>query len=228
MKRIPEEELMASVEQARAYADADYSGPHDAFISYFQARFPDFTKGHVLDLGCGPADITIRFAQAFPDTDIVGIEGSDAMLTIGIDDVKTSGLTEQITLKKCHLPDDSLPLHDFDAIISNSLLHHLADPAVIWQTFKRCAKPGASIFIMDLMRPDNTDDANKLVKQYASDAPLILQKDFYNSLLASYKIDDVIKQLSQAGLNNLTVEEVSDRHLIAWGTKEMLTTKVNI
>ncbi len=210
---------MDSADQARAYADEDYSGPHDAFISYFQSRFPDFTKGHVLDLGCGPADITIRFAQAFPETDIIGLDGAQEMLAIGIDDVRTRGLAEQITLKRCLLPDDSLSSHDFDVIISNSLLHHLADPAVIWQTIKRCAKPGASIFVMDLMRPENTDDANKLVEQYASDVPSILQKDFYNSLLASYKIDEVEKQLSQAELNNLTVEQVSDRHLIVWGTK---------
>ncbi len=48
MKRIPEEELMDSAEQARAYADADYSGPHDAFISYFKTSFPEFRKGLIL------------------------------------------------------------------------------------------------------------------------------------------------------------------------------------
>ena len=217
MKRIPEEELMDSDEQARAYADEDYSEPHDAFISYFKSRFPGFSQGNVLDLGCGPADITIRFAKAFPETDIIGLDGAEEMLAIGIDDVRTGGLAEKITLKKCLLPDDSIPLHDFDAIISNSLLHHLADPAVMWQTIKRCAKPGASIFVMDLMRPESTDEANKLVNLYASEAPPILRKDFYNSLLASYQTDEVIKHLSQSELHNLNVEVVSDRHLIIWG-----------
>jgi ubiquinone/menaquinone biosynthesis C-methylase UbiE len=220
MNRIPEEELMDSEEQARAYADEDYSGPHDAFISYFKSRFSGFTQGKVLDLGCGPADITIRFAKAFPDTEIIGLDGAQEMLTIGINDVKSNGLSGQITLKRCLLPDYSLPPHNFDAIISNSLLHHLADPEVIWQAVKRCAKPGASIFVMDLMRPENADEANKLVELYASDTPPILKKDFYNSLLAAYQIDEVKEQLSHSGLDNLNVEVVSDRHLIVWGTIE--------
>jgi ubiquinone/menaquinone biosynthesis C-methylase UbiE len=220
MKRIPEEELMNSEEQARAYADEDYSGPHDAFISYFQSIFPGFTQGEVLDLGCGPADITIRFAEAFPETVITGLDGAEEMLAIGFNDVKSKGLSDQITLKRCILPDDSLPPHAYDAIISNSLLHHLADPAVIWQTIKRCAKPGASIFVMDLMRPENADEANKLVELYASDAPPILKKDFYNSLLAAYHPGEIEDQLSRSGLQSLNVEIVSDRHLIVWGIAE--------
>jgi ubiquinone/menaquinone biosynthesis C-methylase UbiE len=218
MRRIPEEELMDSAEQARAYADADYSGPHDAFISYFKTSFPEFRKGQVLDLGCGPADITIRFAEAFPETSITGLDGANDMLAIGIDDIRTRDLAEQITLKKSLLPDDSIPSHEFDTIISNSLLHHLADPAVMWQTIKRCAKPGASIFIMDLMRPESIDEVNKLVRQYAYDAPTILKKDFYNSLMAAYQTDEVLQQLSHSGLDDFNVEVVSDRHLIVWGT----------
>jgi len=220
MKRIPEDELMDSAEQAKAYADEDYSGPHDAFISYFKSRFPGFNQGKVLDLGCGPADITIRFARAFPETDIIGLDGAAAMLAIGVDDVRTGGLTDQITLKRSLLPDSSLPSLEYDAIISNSLLHHLADPAVIWQTIKRCAKPGSSIFVMDLMRPVSIDEANHLVTLYAIESPAILQKDFYNSLLAAYRPNEIKNQLSLTGFSNLAVEVVSDRHLIVWGTAE--------
>ncbi len=220
MKRITEEELMDSAEQARAYGDADYSGPHDAFISYFKSRFPGFSQGNVLDLGCGPADITIRFARAFPEIDIIGLDGAEEMLALGINDVKHKGLAEQITLKRSLLPDSSLPFHEYDAIISNSLLHHLADPAVIWRTIKRCAKPGASIFVMDLLRPVSTDEADHLVTLYAIDSPEILQKDFYNSLLAAYRPNEIKDQLSLTGFNHLTVEAVSDRHTIVWGTAE--------
>jgi ubiquinone/menaquinone biosynthesis C-methylase UbiE len=218
MNRIPEKELMDTTEQAQAYADADYSGPHDAFVTYFKTRFPDFTGGHVLDLGCGPADITIRFAISFPETVMTGLDGSQEMLAIGIDNVKNRGMSGQITLRSCLLPDNSLPAYEFDAIISNSLLHHLTDPAVLWHTIKRCAKPGASIFVMDLLRPESTHQADQLVKLHASDAPPILREDFYNSLLAAYQTDEVKLQLSITGLDFLSIESVSDRHLIVWGT----------
>ena len=66
MERIPEPELMDEAEQARAYAEADFSGPHDMFVQLFREAFPDTAPaGAVLDLGCGPADVTRRFASAF-------------------------------------------------------------------------------------------------------------------------------------------------------------------
>ena len=67
MKRIPEPELMDDPEQARAYALADFSEPHQAFIDHFARCFPRHRPRRVLDLGCGPADVTIRFARAYPD-----------------------------------------------------------------------------------------------------------------------------------------------------------------
>ena len=72
MQRIPEPELMTDPAQAQAYAETDFSAPHDAFIAHFAARFPDFKTGRVLDLGCGAADVTLRFARAYPDAEIVG------------------------------------------------------------------------------------------------------------------------------------------------------------
>ena len=53
MKRIPEPELMDEVEQARAYAAADFSEPHQAFVKHFRQRFADYDPKQVLDLGCG-------------------------------------------------------------------------------------------------------------------------------------------------------------------------------
>ncbi|MCG6936128.1 MAG: class I SAM-dependent methyltransferase, partial [Proteobacteria bacterium] len=67
MKRVPEPELMDEDAQARAYASANFEAPHSQFIELFRETFPDLSPaGMVLDLGCGPADITLRFAQAFP------------------------------------------------------------------------------------------------------------------------------------------------------------------
>lgn len=66
IERIPEPELMDDPEQARAYAGADFSEPHQAFVERFTQCFPRHRPRRVLDLGCGAADITIRFARAIP------------------------------------------------------------------------------------------------------------------------------------------------------------------
>ena len=220
MDRIPEHDLMDTAEQAEAYAETDFSEAHDAFVSYFRKRFPDFSEGDALDLGCGTADVIIRFARAYPKARITGIDGAQAMLDIGLRDVELKGHSDQIRLQKCLLPDNKLQTIKFDAVISNSLLHHLDDPLVIWKTVKHCAKPGAPIFIMDLMRPHSIETAKGLVELHAADAPDILKKDFYSSLLAAYTTEEVRRQLKEADIHNLTVEIVSDRHLVAWGRND--------
>ncbi len=114
----------------------------------------------------------------------------------------------------------NLPHKYFDAVISNSLLHHIKDTSALWQTVKNCAKPGAPVFIMDLYRPENIQKTEQLIGIYAKGASPILKKDFYNSLLASYNIDEIIKQLSKEEIHYLNVEIVSDRHILAWGHKK--------
>lgn len=216
-QRIPEPELMDQPEQARAYAEADFSEPHDAFVAHFREHFPTFASGRVVDLGCGPADVTMRFARAYPGAEVLGLDGADAMLALGRQALAENGLAARITLRQCRLPDASLPPCAFDAVISNSLLHHLDDPAVLWQTVGRVARPGALLLVVDLMRPNSIAQAENLARLYASDAPPVLQRDFYHSLLAAYRPDEVRQQLDHAGLGQLRVEAVSDRHLLVWG-----------
>jgi 2-polyprenyl-3-methyl-5-hydroxy-6-metoxy-1,4-benzoquinol methylase len=110
----------------------------------------------------------------------------------------------------------SLPT-GFDTVISNSLLHHLAEPAVLWKTMAACAAPRAALFVADLVRPESLAQARDLVARYAAGEPEILKRDFYHSLCAAYRPAEVRAQLLQAGLGQLRVEQISDRHLIAFG-----------
>lgn len=216
MQRIPESELMDDLEQAYAYANADFSEPHQAFVRYFQERFPEFARGQVLDLGCGPADVTLRFARAYPEVAVTGIDGAAAMLALGRERLARHDLADRVTLVRAYLP---APLERrYDAVISNSLLHHLADPAVLWDAIKQSAKPGASVFVMDLLRPHSIEAAERLTATYAGDAPAVLRKDFFNSLLAAYQPDEIAAQLRAAKLAHLKIEPVSDRHVVIWGT----------
>jgi len=217
MKRIPEPDLMDDAEQAKAYADTDFSEPHEVFVKLFISRFPDFSGHEIIDLGCGTADVIIRFARAFPSIKIFGVDGAQAMLDIGIQDVKRNGMEHNIKLKKCKLPDSDLSYRQYDAVISNSLLHHLSDPSILWNTVKQCIKPGAPVFIMDLLRPDNVESAKGLLQRYAADASPLLQKDFFNSLLAAYSLNEIRKQLDAAKLEHLYIDVVSDRHVLIWG-----------
>lgn len=218
MERIPEPDLMDDAEQAEAYATADFSAPHDAFVAHFRARFPAFANGEVLDLGCGSADVSIRFCEAYPAVRLTGVDGAEAMLDWGRRAVMTRGLVGRLALRCCYLPDEGLGTARFDGVISNSLLHHLRDPAVLWRTVQQAGCPGAPVMVMDLMRPASPAEAERLTARHAASAPAVLRRDFYHSLFAAYRPAEVEQQLEAAGLSGFRVEVVSDRHLLAWGT----------
>ncbi|MEW6330389.1 MAG: methyltransferase domain-containing protein [Pseudomonadota bacterium] len=220
MERIPEPELMDEPEQARAYAHADFSEPHQAFVERFRQCFPGHRPQRVLDLGCGAADITIRFARAWPECRLTGVDGSAAMLVFAREAVARAGLGDRIELQQAHLPGTALPRQVFDTVISNSLLHHLHDPQTLWRAVTQYAAPGAAVFIMDLRRPDSRERAGALVREYAAMEPEILRRDFFNSLLAAFRPEEIMEQLAQAGLGSFRVEATGDRHIIVHGMTE--------
>jgi ubiquinone/menaquinone biosynthesis C-methylase UbiE len=217
MQRTPEPELMDDREQAAAYAGADWSESHGKIPGYFRERFPEFSGGRAIDLGCGTADVTIRFAKAFPKVTVLGVDGSDAMLSFGRRAVRDANLDSRVTLEKRYLPDPSIETRAFDAVICNSLLHHFADPVALWQTAVRSAKDGAPVLLIDLVRPPDHETAIRLVKEHAKDAPPVLERDFIASLHAAYTVDEVRQQLNTAGLPQFKVDRVDVLHFVAWG-----------
>ena len=224
MDRILEPELMDEEDQARAYSEADFSEPHNMFVEEFKQTFP-LLRGtnKVLDLGCGPADVTVRFAQAFPGSRIDAVDGAKTMLRYGQARINQENLVGQITLIHEILPATNKLHRQYDVIFSNSLLHHLADPATLWDTIRNKCADNGSVFIMDLMRPASKYLAKKFVELYASNEPEVLQHDFYHSLLAAHRPEEVETQLEKADLDWLNVKAITDRHLIVYGQRPVCT-----
>jgi ubiquinone/menaquinone biosynthesis C-methylase UbiE len=216
MDRVLEPELMDDPAQAVAYARADFADVNRGFVERFMAAFPELTRGHVLDLGCGPADIPIRLLRARPQLRITAVDGSAAMLGLARDALRRDRPPGQIDLVRGLVP--GLPFADasFDAVVSNSLLHHLAEPEPFWRELRRLVRTGAPILVMDLFRPASKQAARAIVEAAAASEPEILKRDFYNSLLAAFTIDEVRQQL-RAVLPHLSCEIASERHWVAWG-----------
>lgn len=218
MKRRPEPELMDSEAQTLAYAEADFDEANSLFTRYFTTRFPDLpAAGRMADLGCGPGDIAIRIAKALPGWSVTGLDAGKNMLRRASERLAGSDVAGRVSFRLAYLPDPSLEADSYHALISNSLLHHLSDPKVLWQSIVHLGASGAAVQVMDLMRPGTEAEAARLVDLYAEGAPEILREDFYNSLLAAYTTDEVSEQLLAAGLDRLKIETPSDRHWIASG-----------
>lgn len=219
MERIPEPELMLDEDQALAYASADFQEPHDRFIALLRERCsPLAERGRALDLGCGPGDVTLRFAGAFPGWSVDGVDGSPAMLALAREAAERRGLSARVRFHEARLPEGAPPGAGYDLLFSNSLLHHLATAATLWSALGRFGRPGARVFVMDLLRPGTAEEALRLVERYAGGEPALLRRDFHRSLLAAYRPSEVRLQLDRAGLRGLSLAEVSDRHLAVWGT----------
>jgi ubiquinone/menaquinone biosynthesis C-methylase UbiE len=214
--RVPESELMDDVAQAQAYAAADFSNENQGFVDRFREYFPEWTAGHVVDLGCGPADIPIRFARAYHQATVTAVDGSRAMIDLAERAVEEAGLAGRIRLR-CERFQQLTLDEPADAALSNSLLHHLPNPLQFWYRLKELVTPGAAVLVMDLLRPESQEAAQALVEQYAADALPILKRDFYNSLLAAYTEDEVAAQLAEMNLSRLLIDVPDDRHWIAGG-----------
>lgn len=218
MLRTLEPELMLASDQALAYAEADFSETDDRFVERFRQLFGSDFAGEILDLGCGPGNIALRMVRAFQACTVTGVDGSVAMLDIARKRAAALGQEAfRIRFVESILPSAVLPMHSADAVVSNSLLHHLHEPSALWLTLRQVSVRRAPVLIVDLRRPETEAEARRIVEAYAADEPEVLRKDFYNSLLAAFEPDEVKNQLQRAGLHGLHVQTVGDRHLEVFG-----------
>jgi len=207
---------MDDEEQSLAYAEADFGTSNQLFVDSLVRDFPNHL-GAVVDIGCGPADVVIRLAKAAPRARISALDGSAPMLALARTAVEAAGVGDRLTLLHTRIPGPPPASQSFDAVLSKDLLHHLPDPMVLWREVQRVGRPGAAIYVMDLVRPDSEETARAMVKEGAGSEHPILQQDFYNSLLAAFTPDEVRRQVRDAGLD-LMVSPIGVRHMLIKGT----------
>lgn len=216
MERVPEPELMDDEQQSVAYAKADFSTSNQLYVNSLIRDYPTHLRD-VVDIGCGPADVVIRLAKAAPQARITAIDGSGPMIALGIAAARASGVDDRLTLLHARIPGPPPAPHAFDAVLSKDLLHHLPNPQVLWDEVKRLGRPGAAVYVMDLVRPVSESVAQAMVSEGAGSEDPILQHDFYASLLAAFTLDEVRAQVAAAGLE-LTVSPIGVRHMLIRGT----------
>ncbi len=207
---------MDEVAEAEAYARADFAEVNEAFVRRLLELAPA-ERANALDLGTGPGDIPIRMARRRPKWLITAVDASAAMIALAWQAVREARLTETIWLVQADAKATPLKAGAYDVVFSNSILHHVSDMPRFWAEFRRLAAPGAAVLLRDLCRPASEGAARRIVRTYAAAEPDLLQEEYYRSLLAAWTVEEIRRQLEQAGITTLQVAMASDRHFDVFG-----------
>ncbi len=210
MQRVLEPEYMDTAEEAAGYAAMDHAEVNRAVAEAFLAHGGG--EGLALDLGTGPGDIPILIAQRAPRVRFAAVDAARTMLSLAAARVARAGLGRRIALLAAdvkHLPFGSAC---FDAVLSNTILHHIPRPDALLAEAWRVRRPGGALLIRDLCRPGSEADAWRLVDLHAKGATTGQRRLLFDSLCAALTLDEARALVRQAGMHGAGVEMTSDRH----------------
>ena len=210
LPRVLEAEVMASREEALDYDSMDHTGVNRRFVDDLLAT--GRVAGDVLDLGTGTAQIPVELCQQALDCRVMAIDLSIEMLELARYNVETGDVRERVFLH--HVDAKQLPYPDahFDLIISNSIVHHIAEPRAVLREAVRVATPGGRLFFRDLLRPESEARLEELVACYAGQDNPHQQQMFADSLRAALTLDEIRAVVGELGFAEQSVQATSDRH----------------
>ncbi len=117
------------------------------------ARTPAEAPASVVDLGCGPGNVTPHLARRWPDATMTGVDGSPEMLA------KARGAMPAVTWVEADIAGWQPP-GPVDVIYSNAALHWLGDHADLFPRLMGLLAPGGVLAVQmprNYEAPSHTD-----------------------------------------------------------------------
>lgn len=217
LQRVLEVELMDTAEETAGYDRMDHALVNARFVADFLAEHGSSRGGRYLDVGTGTALIPLVLATADRHAHIVALDGAAHMLATAAEHIEQAGLAQRIELQQQDAKKIQFPDGHFEAVISNSIVHHIPDPATVLGEMVRLVAPGGTLFVRDLARPIDAHRLQQLVDRYAAGAPEIARAMFADSLNAALTTEEVAQIVAPLGLSSSCVGMTSDRHwTIVW------------
>ena len=229
MERVPEPELMEEKEQVISYDEADFSEGEVNLINqinYYLLR-KNISLGEkdlIVDLGCGPGNISEKLAIKWPNTEVVGIDGSKEMILRAERNKKIAAKQKELKNLRYVCSDiKDIKSNNFlinkkiSLLVSNSLIHHITHLEDFFNTIRSLSSDITVNFHKDLKRPLDEKSALELKAQCSNEYNEILTNDYYASLIASYTFKELKNYTLKNGLSCLDVFEEGDKYLIVYG-----------
>ena len=123
---------------------------------------------HVLDLGCGAGNYTLKLLESVPNLDVTLIDLSQPMLDRATLRVRqaTAG---RITAIPGDIREVALLDGQFDIVLAAAVLHHLRTDSEwrdVFASFHRALRPGGSVWVFDLVESSIPAVQQLMRKQY--------------------------------------------------------------
>lgn len=211
LSRVLEPEAMDSAEEAGDYDAMDHSAVNAVFVADFLAAHGPCRGGAILDVGTGTARIPIELCRADPAARVVAIDLAASMLEVAARNVREAGMEGRIVLKLADAKA-AAPGGPFEAVVSNSIVHHIPEPAAVLGAMAAAVAPGGTLFVRDLARPGTREELERLVQTYAGEESERARQLFADSLRAALTVEEVRAMLRGLGLPDDGVAMTSDRH----------------
>jgi tRNA (cmo5U34)-methyltransferase len=142
---------------------------------------------HVLDVGCGAGNYTLKSLEQLPNLDVTLIDLSKPMLDRARELVgrATTGSVKSLQgdIREIELPDKG-----FDIVLAAAVLHHLRTDTEwrdVFTAFHRALRPGGSIWIFDLVE-SSIPAVQQLMRQQYSEYLTRLKDEAYRDQVFAY------------------------------------------
>ena len=186
LKRVLEPEVMDSSEEAEDYNAMDHSHVNQVFVQDLLAFVEAHGKplGDVLDLGTGTALIPIELCQRDANCRVMAIDMAIHMLELARYNIEAAGLIERVQLAQVDAKQMSFSDGMFSTLMSNSIIHHIPEPADCVSEMVRVTGDGGVLFIRDLLRPDSDQEVAQLLPR-----PIPLDLNVGEKMVVFYRGD---------------------------------------
>jgi ubiquinone/menaquinone biosynthesis C-methylase UbiE len=221
LPRTLEPEVMDTEEEARDYDAMDHVQVNTRFCDDLLAACAHTRLGRALDVGTGTARIPIELCGRDPGVEVEGIDLAGHMLALAERNVAQAGLKSRIRLARVDAKATPWPPATFDAVLSNSIVHHIPRPPAVLAEMWRLVRSGGLLFVRDLERPAEAARLTALVETYAplpDAAPAVRAMHqrqralFEASLHAALTVGEVRAMVGPLGIPAEAMKTTSDRH----------------
>ncbi|QDV84253.1 8-demethylnovobiocic acid C(8)-methyltransferase [Stieleria magnilauensis] len=209
--RTLEPEPMDDESEVQEYQQMDHEGVNGAFVDDLIGGGTVGPK--VVDLGCGTAAIPVLLCQRLSEIEVLGVDCSVEMLEAARIEIELGSVTGRVFLEHA----DCKVLDGFqddaaDTVISNTMLHHVAEPERVIAQAIRILAPGGRLFLRDLARPASEAEVEGLVDLHAAGESDYGRQLLRQSLHAALTVDEAVDILAGFGVPSEAVRMTSDRH----------------